>query len=309
MDTTFYYHPVFLEHDTGSHPERRERLEVILSHLRDRYGDDLEFKTPRRAEIGDAAGKHVENYLEMLAETCRRGGGFLDGDTPVSERSMDAALHAVGAVLDGADDLMEGRTRSAFALVRPPGHHARPALAMGFCLINNVAVAADYLRTRHGLERVLIVDFDVHHGNGTEEMFYEDGAVFFLSMHRFPFYPGTGRADSRGSGPGEGKTLNLPIPLGEPPGEVVDSFQAALDAAADAHKPECLLVSAGFDAFAEDPVGGLGLLPEHFEKIGAAVRGASERHCPGRILTTLEGGYSLSGLPVCLAAYVDGLGG
>jgi acetoin utilization deacetylase AcuC-like enzyme len=177
---------------------------------------------------------------------------------------------------------------------------------MGFCLINNVAAAAAYLKERHGLERILIADFDVHHGNGTQEMFYRDGSVFFLSIHRFPFYPGTGRPDEKGEGPGSGATHNLPVEAGLPPTAFVDSFTGALHRAAKSHAPEAILVSAGFDAFAEDPVGGLGLLPEHYREIGRAIRGAAGRCCEGRVLSTLEGGYSLEGLPACLSAYAEG---
>lgn len=304
MNTVFYYHPVFLDHDTGPHPETADRLKVILSHLEEVHGDALSVVTPRRASMEEVALVHDRDYLDSVASLCRRGGGFLDGDTPVSPRSFDAALHAAGALLDGADALMEGRTRSAFALVRPPGHHARPAAGMGFCLLNNVAVAAAYLKERHKLQRLLIADFDVHHGNGTQETFYQDGSVFFLSMHRYPFYPGTGSPAERGEGAGLNRTLNLPVPLGVPPGEAVDNFEAVIHEICELHEPELILVSAGFDAYAEDPVGGLGLQATHFKALGRAVRKATD--VP--VLSTLEGGYSLTGLPWCLHAYVEGLG-
>jgi len=307
MNTVFYFHPLFLEHDTGPHPETAERLDAIMAHLKAEHGGGLRIENPRRAEIADAARVHDENYILAVEELCRRGGGYLDADTPVSPQSFEAALHALGAVLDGADALIDGRARSAFALVRPPGHHARPAAGMGFCVINNVAAGAAYLKERHGLERVLIADFDVHHGNGTQEMFYRDGSVFFLSIHRSPFYPGTGMPGETGAGPGSGTTHNLPVESDLPPGAFVDSFEAALDRAADSHGPQAILVSAGFDAFAGDPVGGLGLEPEHFKAIGRAIREAAGRCCGGRVLSTLEGGYSLTGLPACLDAYVRGL--
>jgi acetoin utilization deacetylase AcuC-like enzyme len=303
----FYYDPIFLEHDTGAHPERPERLSVILTHLKGVYGDDFRLHAPRRAAMEELTPVHDRAYLESVRAKCDGGGGALDGDTPVSPRSFEAALHAAGALLDGADVLAEGRDRFALALVRPPGHHARPAAGMGFCLINNIAVAARYLMQRHGLDRVLIADFDVHHGNGTQEIFYRDPDVFFLSMHRYPFYPGTGGTNETGEGPGEGKTLNLPVPLGTPPDEIVDAFTHALRSAARDHRPGMLLVSAGFDAFAEDPVGGLGLLPGHFADLGRAVRETAEEVCDGKVLTALEGGYSLTGLPLCLAAYLAAL--
>jgi len=308
MKTTFYYHPIYLEHDTGPHPEMSNRLRVILDHLEKSYDKDLSILTPRQANVENILALHDQDYLTHIDKLCKRGGGFLDGDTPVSQQSYKAALFAAGAVLDCADALIEGRTSSAFGLVRPPGHHARPAGAMGFCLFNNVAVAADYLRKTHRLERILIADFDVHHGNGTQEIFYNDDSVFFLSIHRFPFYPGTGSVQEKGEGPGKGKTLNLPVPLGVPPDEICENFETALNHAAELHEPEILLVSAGFDAYAEDPIGGLGLLPSHFNSYGRAIKAIADKYCKGMVLSTLEGGYSLSGLPLCLDAYVKGLG-
>lgn len=307
MNTLFYYDPIFLEHDTGAHPECRARLESIIGRLEKAYGDDLIMNTPRRAGIDEAAAVHARDYLEDVQERCRAGGGFLDADTPVSEQSFEAALHGTGAVLDAARALMEGRTESAFVLARPPGHHARPAAAMGFCLINHVAVAAEALKAQHGLKRVLIVDFDVHHGNGTQEIFYRDGSVFFISMHRFPFYPGTGGSDEKGEGPGQGTTLNLPVVFGTQPEEMLAQFCDALEKSVEEHKPEMILVSAGFDAYAMDPIGGLGLMPEHYLILGRALKKAANRCCGGRLLSSLEGGYSLDGLPLCLEAYATGL--
>lgn len=307
MNTVFYYDPIFMEHDTGPHPERPERLTAILDYLKKTYGDALNVKSPGKAGKDDLTCLHPEAYLTAVEGMCKRGGGFLDGDTPVSPRSFEAALHAAGAMKDGADDLMEGRASSVFALVRPPGHHARPAAGMGFCLINNVAVAAEYMKRRYGLERILIADFDVHHGNGTQEMFYRDGSVFFLSVHRYPFYPGTGSAEETGTSLGAGATLNLPIRYGQPPEEYVGAFASALDRAAERHKPQVLIVSAGFDAFHQDPIAGCGLLPEHYHALGRAVRETADACAEGRVLSSLEGGYSLGGLPLCLDAYVKGL--
>jgi len=307
MNTTFYFHPLFLEHDTGSHPERPERLRHILSILDEKYVGRTPLIDARRASFSEIEPVHKRSYLDAVEGLCGRGGGYLDPDTPVSPASFEAALHAAGALLDGADALMAGETRSAFGLVRPPGHHARPATGMGFCVINNIAVAATYLRRRHGLERVLIVDFDVHHGNGTQESFYRDGSVFFLSMHRFPFYPGTGWIAETGEGPGTGATLNLPIAADEPPESTVAKFEEALEAASQRHSPQIILVSAGFDAYADDPVGGLGLQPQHFGALGRVIQTQADRFCGGRVLSSLEGGYSLTGLPDCLAAYVEEL--
>ncbi len=305
MNTTFFYDPVFLEHDTGDHPECAERLRRVVAHLREKGAGDFAPITPRKAKIEDLAGVHDPAYLDGLEETCRKGG-FLDVDTAVSSCSFDAALSAAGAVLDCADALCSGDASSVFALVRPPGHHARPSTAMGFCLINNVAVATDYLKKK-GIDRILIIDFDVHHGNGTQEIFYSDGSVFFLSLHRFPFYPGSGGRDERGSGRGTEKNLNVPCAFGTPPEETVRTFRAAVDNAAASHEPEVLVVSAGFDAYLHDPVGGLGLLPGHYLTIGEVIGETADRYCGGKVLSALEGGYSLTGLPLCLDAYVEGL--
>jgi len=307
MNTLLYYHPLFLEHETGPHPEEPGRLRAILSHLHERYGDSLELLAPRRAERDDVARLHDPAYLSALERICRGGGGDLDPDTPVSTHSYDAALHAAGALCDGADALMAGAARSALGLVRPPGHHAFAAAAGGFCMINNVAVAARYLQSAHGVERILIVDFDVHHGNGTQDIFYEDGSVFFLSMHRYPFYPGTGSVAETGRGAGREKTLNLPIAFGQRAEEIVETFSEGIEKAAASHDPEMILVSAGFDGYEKDPIGGLGLRPEHYAAIGAALRRVADRQCDGKILSTLEGGYSLSGLPLCVDAYIAGL--
>ncbi len=309
MKTVFYYHPIFLEHETGPHPEQPKRLEKILSLLKQNKGEEFAPTAPGKADMGCVLAVHQQEYIESVDELCAEGGGFLDGDTPACARSFEAAMHAAGAVVEAADALAQSKAGAAFALVRPPGHHARPASGMGFCLINNVAVGAAHLLKKHDMERVLIVDFDVHHGNGTQEIFYEDPAVFFLSMHRYPFYPGTGGEDEVGKGDGRGKTLNVPVLYDTPPEKIMSSFRSALERAAAEHKPGMILVSAGFDAYAGDPIAGLGLQPEHYLKIGEAIRAVADVQCEGKVLSTLEGGYSLTGLPLCLDAYVDGIEG
>ncbi len=307
MNTVFYYDPLFLEHETGEHPESPERLRAVLSHFDGRQ-DGPVFRRPGRAARKSLILAHDARYVDAVEDLCSRGGGFLDGDTPVSEKSFEAAVHAAGAVLDAADELAAGRIASAFALVRPPGHHARPAQGMGFCLFNNIAVAARHLQEEHGAKKVLIVDFDLHHGNGTQEIFYHDPDVVYLSIHRFPFYPGTGSAGETGEGAGAGATVNVPVSGGIPPDESLGFFIAALDRTADAVLPDALLVSAGFDGYAHDPLGGLGFLPAHFREIGAALRKTADACCGGRILSALEGGYSISAMPVCLEAYLEGVG-
>lgn len=307
MDTVFFYHPIYLEHDNDPHPESPARLRVIMDRIQQAFGDELVVVEPEAATMEDLVGIHDRAYLEGVEKMCKKGGGYIDGDTSVVARSFEAALYAAGAMKGCADGLMKKRTRSAFGLVRPPGHHALPAKGMGFCIVNNIAVAAEYLMKHHGIKKVLIADFDVHHGNGTQDIFYESASVFFLSIHRVPFYPGTGGVNEKGEGEGKSTTLNLPIMFGTKPEEFVKSFVQNLQLSAEAHKPELLLISAGFDAYAEDPVGGLGLQPEHYKSIGEAIRRVADRFCEGRVLSALEGGYSLSGLPACLEAYVRGL--
>jgi acetoin utilization deacetylase AcuC-like enzyme len=253
----------------------------------------------------DVLRVHDRGYVDALRGLAQGGGGSLDPDTWVCPVSYDVALSAAGTLCKATDDALaaapDDPARTAFAVLRPPGHHARPASGMGFCLFNNVAVAAARARAVHGLSRVAIVDFDVHHGNGTQEMFWEDGSVFFASLHRDRFYPGTGKADETGAGAGRGTTLNLPLPASTSPARYQEAFLRAMDAVA-AHRPELLIVSAGFDAYAGDPVGGLGLAPEHYAWIGARLRDVARAHADGRCVAALEGGYALEALPDLVAA-------
>ena len=221
---------------------------------------------------------------------------------------MVAARLAAGAAIEAVSDVMKGRDRRALCLVRPPGHHARPGEGMGFCIFGNVAVAAADALARFELNRVLIVDFDVHHGNGTQEIFYSSERVGFLSVHRFPFYPGTGNKDEIGSGPGLGHTVNIPLPHGTPQAKYHAAFRSGLHSLADRIKPELVLISAGFDAHAEDPVGDLGLEVEDFETITKEIVGVAETHAQGRIVSILEGGYNVPILAACVVTHLHALG-
>jgi acetoin utilization deacetylase AcuC-like enzyme len=214
---------------------------------------------------------------------------------------------AAGAAVDAVRRVLAGEDRTALCLVRPPGHHALPDRAMGFCLFNNVAVAARAAIDEHGLERVLVVDWDVHHGNGTQDMFYTDGRVGFLSIHRWPFYPGTGAADETGSGAGLGTTLNLPIEFGTPRFRYRDSFRSALERLAARIQPQLVLVSAGFDAHREDPIGSLGLEAEDFAELTRQVQNVAAVHAAGRVISLLEGGYNVQRLAECVEAHLSGL--
>ncbi|RMG37404.1 MAG: histone deacetylase, partial [Planctomycetota bacterium] len=241
------------------------------------------------------------------------GGGRIEADTVVSRESFDVAVRAAGTVCAAVDLVLqadvpsESRPRQALCLVRPPGHHARPAAAMGFCLFNNVAVAAAHALEHHGLNRVLIVDWDVHHGNGTQEIFYATDRVHFLSVHRHPFYPGTGSADERGTGPGLGATWNLPLRFGTPRREYIRRFTDIVEQAAEVCRPELVLISAGFDAHHADPIGSLGLETGDFATLTRIVQRIADRHAGGRIVSTLEGGYNLQALAESVAAHLTTL--
>jgi acetoin utilization deacetylase AcuC-like enzyme len=286
--------PLYLEHQVPDHVECPGRVLAILEHF---HGagllERLEPLPARDATEEELLLCHDRSLVEIVRHASERGGGWLDADTYLNGRSFAAAVRAVGGVLAACDAVASGRDRSAFCLVRPPGHHATPSRAMGFCLFNNVAVAARRLR-----RRVLIVDWDVHHGNGTQDIFWDDPSVGYLSTHRFPFYPGTGREDERGAG----NILNLPMSESVSRGDFLDRFRAGVERAGRELRPEFLLVSCGFDAYARDPIGGLGLEPEDYRTMTDVVRSLGVP-----VVSALEGGYSLPGLGPCAEQHVRGL--
>ena len=286
--------PVYLEHHAPGHVECPERLEAILLHFK-KTGllERLTSLPPRDATVQELSLVHHPAYVEFVREAAGRGGGWFDADTYLNERSYDAAVLAAGGVLAAVEAVRDGRDRNALCLVRPPGHHATSERGMGFCLFNNVAVAARFLR-----RRVLIVDWDVHHGNGTQDIFENDPSVWYLSTHRFPFYPGTGFAEERGVG----NLINLPMDIDTPREEILKQFAAAVRKAAMEFKPEFLLVSCGFDAYENDPIGGLNLKPEDYRSMTDVVCGLG---IP--VVSALEGGYSLSGLGPCAQEHAEGL--
>jgi acetoin utilization deacetylase AcuC-like enzyme len=297
--TGFVYGPVYLEHKTGAgHPERPERLRAIVNRL-EASGllARLTAISPRPAADEWLTTVHAADYVRRVRDRCKAGAGYVDTtDAPVSRRSYDAAVAAVGGVLAAVDAVVEGRVRTAFCAVRPPGHHARRDRAMGFCLLNNVAVAARYVQKKHGLAKVLIVDWDVHHGNGTQEMFYDDPTVFYFGIHQSPFYPGTGRADERGEGDGQGTTLNVPLVAGAGDRAYRQALERDLRPAAEAFRPDFVLISAGFDAHEDDLLGRMKVTAGGFAELTRIVRSIAERHCRGRLVSVLEGGYHLDGL-------------
>jgi acetoin utilization deacetylase AcuC-like enzyme len=291
------------------HPERPERLQAILRQLeRAGYHNTCPSLPIREATLEELGRVHAPEYLAEVFQLEAEGGGMLDPDTWLLPGSVLAARLASGAAIEAVSYVMAGPGRRALCLIRPPGHHACPSSGMGFCIYGNVAVAAADAIARFDLGRVLIVDFDVHHGNGTQEIFYESSRVGFLSIHRYPFYPGTGAKNETGSGAGLGSVLNLPVRYGTPRPEYHAAFRAGLETLADRIRPELVLISAGFDAHAEDPVGDLGLEVEDFEVLTREIVSIAETHAGGRIVSVLEGGYNVPILSGCVVAHLDALG-
>ncbi len=306
--TLLYTDPRFLEHRTGSHPENPSRLVHISRHL-ESTGLLARCQHPTWDPISAERLKlvHDQGYTAEVAEFIRRGGGQIEADTVVGPGSLEAASLAAGAVADAVVRVVDGQDKTALCLVRPPGHHARPAAAMGFCLFNNIAIGARVAVAELGLDRVLVVDWDVHHGNGTQESFWRDEQVGFLSVHRYPFYPGTGAADETGAGAGLGATLNLPLPLGISRPDYIAAFTQSLEKFADHLRPQLVLLSAGFDSHRADPIGSLGLESEDFQTLSRAVLDVARQHAGGRVVSVLEGGYNPTVLAKCVGLHLTEL--
>lgn len=290
------YHSDYLTHDTGpTHPESPNRLRAIVNHL---SSCDL-WKTlihlePRMASPEEIAWVHTPAYIERVRSKCEQGGGLLDDyDTVVGRASYHAACRAVGGVFTAIDAVMHGQADHAFCAVRPPGHHAEADHARGFCLFNNVALGARYVQRMYGLKNVLIVDWDVHHGNGTQHAFSDDPTALYFSTHLFGqfFFPGTGRASERGRGAGDGYTINVPLSWGEGDNGILTAFREQLIPAVEGFKPDFVLISAGFDAHQRDPLAALNVTEDGFEEMTRIVRDMARRHAAGRIVSVLEGGY------------------
>ncbi|MES1240384.1 MAG: histone deacetylase [Acidobacteriota bacterium] len=292
-------------------PERPERLSGIAGHLRQRgwdlaEGSSWEGGRDRAAEA--VAAVHEERYVERFGRAVERGDSLLDSaDNPLSEGTWEASWAAVETILAAADHAMSGGGNRAFAAARPPGHHAERAIAMGFCFFNGVAVAAEHLLRRHGAERVAIFDWDVHHGNGTQHLFESRADVFYASTHQYPFYPGTGAASETGIGEGEGATLNVPLPAGTGDERYEEAIRGRVIPAIRDFRPDVLLVSAGYDAWKHDPLGGMEVTEEGFRNWGAWMRELADEVCGGRLLAVLEGGYDLASLPLLVEASLEGM--
>lgn len=313
LPTAFLYDPRFLEHKVSEgHPERPQRLEAIVKRLKEKgLADKLLALAAAPAEEKWLTSVHSREYVERVKKAsseCGDGISFIDTrDVPVSAKSYDVAVLASGGVLAAVDAVVDGRARNAFCAVRPPGHHALKDKAMGFCLFGNVAIAARYLQQKHKLAKVLIVDWDVHHGNGTQHASYDDPSILHFDIHRAPFYPGSGNADETGEGKGEGFKINVPFSAGSTDTDYREAFEHKLKPAALAFRPDFVLISAGFDAHEKDPLGGMKLTAEGYAELTRLVKGIAETCCKGRLVSVLEGGYDLEGLADSVEAHVRAL--
>ena len=306
MKVGYVYDPIYLKHDTGQHVENAARLEAIISHLEQTgLKQQLTLVEPRAASVEELSLVHQKQYIEHIQDVARKGGGWLDPDTVMSPDSYEAALYAAGGVIRAVEAVMDGEVGSAFALVRPPGHHATPRRAMGFCLFNNIAIAAEHALARYKLERILIIDFDVHHGNGTQEAFYDSPQVMYISTHEYPFYPGTGGVDETGSGEAKGATINIPLPAGCDDGEYLQVFEQIIVPAAKRLNPQLILVSAGFDPHWADGIALMQVSITGFGQMTRIIKGLANELCGGRLVFSLEGGYNLNALAASVKATFD----
>jgi len=312
MKTGILYDPLFLQHDTGQgHPECSARLVNTIAYLQQQsWFDNLLPITLRRAEQQWIETNHNNEYIKRAQATCISGSPYLDSmDVSVCEKSYDIALMATGSTLALADEVISGNIDNGFAMVRPPGHHAERDRALGFCLFNNVAILARYLQKQHGLDKILILDWDVHHGNGTQHSFEEDPAVLYISTHQYPFYPGTGAYTETGIGKGAGATLNCPMSAGASDKDYELVFMEKILPKIDEFKPEAIIISAGFDAHNDDPLANICLSTEFFAWMSERMMEMADKHANGKLISVLEGGYNLNTLPHCIGRHLEILSG
>ncbi|WP_210203346.1 histone deacetylase family protein [Breoghania corrubedonensis] len=302
MATLLLHHPCFLEHHTPlGHPERPDRMRVVDRILEHERFQTLERDVAPMGEIEAVELAHPARHVEMIRKNMPMEGlARLDADTTVSAGSWEAALRAVGAGCQAVDEVMEGKVKNAFCAIRPPGHHAEHERAMGFCLFNNIAIAARHAQKRHGAERVAIIDFDVHHGNGTQDIFWDDPSVMYCSTHQMPLFPGTGAANETGAG----NIVNAPLMAGDGSAQFQEAVEVMLLPRLTDFRPDLVLISAGFDAHKRDPLANINLLEDDFAWITAKLMDIADQSCGGRVVSMLEGGYDLEGLARSVAAHV-----
>ena len=308
MSTAFFFHEEYLQHDTGAfHPENARRLTAIVNGLHEnRLWDRLKHITPSPATEEQILLCHTKEHFDLMREYSQRGSAQIDPDTRVSAHSFDAAMLAVGASVQAVDEILKGDCRNAFAAVRPPGHHATGDRAMGFCLFNNIAIAARHAIRNHRLKRVLIMDWDVHHGNGTQDIFYEDPSVIYVSLHQEHHYPGTGRQQETGAGEARGTKINIPLPAFTGPAVYEEHFQRALKQT-EQFEPEFIFISCGFDAHENDPLANLGLSNETYGRLTEYLMEFASQFGHQRIFSILEGGYDFKALAAAGSAHVERL--
>jgi len=306
--TGFVYDDIYLAHKTTvGHPETPQRLVAIVERLKTTgLYSRLFTLSPKPAPSKWLTMVHTPEYVRRVRRSCEEGTEYLDSiDVPISPESYEVALTAVGGVLCAIDAVMEKKVTNAFCAVRPPGHHALKDMAKGFCIFNNIAIGARYIQKKHNLSKILIVDWDVHHGNGTQAEFYDDPSVLYFSVHQYPFYPGTGSEAEKGSGKGLNYNINVPLPAGSGDADYVRVFKEKLEPAALAFSPDFVLISAGFDAHKDDLLGGMKVTAEGFAKLTQTVKEIAEKCCEGRIVSILEGGYGLDGLAASVEAHIQ----
>ena len=308
MKTALVHHPIYQKHNTGpGHPETPRRYEAVMKSLRDdeRLWNNLNEVTPDKASKGLIQAAHTQQHFKRVEHAFEEGMDRLDADTVISMQSFDASLFAAGGAIAGVDAVMRGDAKNAFVAVRPPGHHATAENAMGFCLFNNVAVAAKYAQNNYKeIERVAIVDWDVHHGNGTQGIFYDDPTVYFFSMHQYPWYPGSGSRGETGFGRGLGVTMNVPVKAYTAAKEQKRMFESALEEISKNFKPDLIMISAGFDAHLTDPLGQLELEDPDYVSMTRTVKDWADEVCEGRIVSCLEGGYNLETLGETVRSHI-----
>lgn len=312
MVTSLITSEKFKDHITGpGFPESPERLDAIINHLElSGLIKELDVVEPIRKDKNFCKLVHDDEYITRVRQACELGAPIVDtGDNPISKNSYDTALLAVGGITEAVDRIFTGKANNAMALLRPPGHHAEKGMAMGFCLFNNVAIAARYAQQNYEVEKVAIIDFDVHHGNGTQHIFESDPTVMYVSLHQYPFYPGSGSADEIGSGDAKGTTINYPLKAGVGDEEFIDIFNDSLSDKVLKYNPDLIIVSAGFDAHMDDPIGGLRVTTEGYHNMSKTITKIAGEVCGGKIISSLEGGYNLKALAESVAAHLKALKG